>query len=93
MVFKHIVMSFLGKKSLSLAAHAQLQNARTHARTGPGTGKWASPFERRVNGGLELSKRRRVEDKMCVSDASSAFGARSQRELKFFTPKTEPLCL
>lgn len=52
--FKHIVMSFLGKKSLSLAAHAQLQNARTHAQVlaqasepallrGVSMGGWNSP--------------------------------------------------
>lgn len=79
----------VGKKSPSptLAAHARLQDARTHARTGPGTSEWANLFERRVQGGLELSKRRQVEDKMCASDASSAFGARRQREPKAFTPE------
>lgn len=58
-----------------------------HARTGPGTSEWANLFERRVQRGLELSKRRQVEDKMCASDASSAFGARRQREPKAFTPE------
>lgn len=72
----------------TLAARARFRDARTHAQV---LAQASEPtFLRGVLGGLELSKRRRVEDKMCVSDASSAFGARSPREPKVFTPKTEP---
>lgn len=89
-----LVIFLVGKRDfLRLWLHTH--GSRTHARTYRSWHKRVGqPFWEACPGGLELSMRRQVEDKMCASDASSAFGARRQREPKAFTPENgaEPNC-
>lgn len=82
-----LVIFLVGKRDflrLWLHTHGSRTHARKHRSWHKRVGQ---PFGEACPGGLELSKRRQVEDKMCASDASSAFGARRQREPKAFTPE------